>query len=185
VISRRRFTTGVVIALTPLGSTASAQEYKAQQAGKIWRIGILSGASPASQGNLAALLQGLREAGLVEGRNAIFEIRYSEGRTERFPAFAAELVTLQVDVLVTTGTPAAVAAKQATSTIPIVIVAASDPVGARLVSSLAHPGGNITGLSLLAPELSAKRLDLLTQAVSPLTRVAVLSRLSTATNSVE
>jgi putative ABC transport system substrate-binding protein len=91
-----------------------------------------------------------------------------------FPAFAAELVTLQVDVLVATGTPAAVAAKQATSTIPIVMVAASDPVGARLVTSLARPGGNITGLSLLAPELSAKRLDLLTQAVSPLARVAVL-----------
>jgi putative ABC transport system substrate-binding protein len=147
---------------------------EAQQTVKVWRIGILSGASPASQGNLTALLQGLREAGLVEGRNAIFEIRYSEGRTERFPAFAAELVTLQVDLLVATGTPAAVAAKHATSTIPIVMVAASDPVGARLVASLAHPGGNITGLSLLAPELSAKRLDLLTQAVSPLTRVAVL-----------
>jgi putative tryptophan/tyrosine transport system substrate-binding protein len=147
---------------------------EAQQPGKIWRIGILSGGSPASQGNLTALLQGLREAGVVEGRNAIFEIRYSEGRTERFPAFAAELVTLQVDVLVASGTPAAAAAKQATSTIPIVMVAASDPVGAKLVASLSHPGGNITGLSQLASELSAKRLEFLTQAVSPLTRVAVL-----------
>jgi putative ABC transport system substrate-binding protein len=157
----------VGLTLTPLAA-------EGQSAGKVYRIGILSSASPASHGNLTALLQGLREAGLVEGRNAVFEIRYAEGRTERFPAFAAELVTLQVDVLVATGTPAAVAAKQATSTIPIVMVAASDPVGARLVTSLARPGGNITGLSLLAPELSAKRLDLLTQAVSPLARVAVL-----------
>jgi putative ABC transport system substrate-binding protein len=164
---------GLAVVLT-LGLTLAPLASEAHQTGKIWRIGILSGASPTSQGNLAALLQGLREAGLVEGRNAIFEIRYSEGRTERFPAFAAELVTLQLDVLVASGTPAAVAAKQATSTIPIVMVAASDPVGARLVASLAHPGGNITGLSLLAPELAAKRLDLLTQAVSPLTRVAVL-----------
>ena len=164
---------GLAVVLT-LGLTLAPLASEAQQTGKIWRIGILSGASPTSQGNLAALLQGLREAGLVEGRNAIFEIRYSEGRTERFPAFAAELVTLQLDVLVASGTPAAVAAKQATSTIPIVMVAASDPVGARLVTSLARPGGNLTGLSLLAPELSAKRLDLLTQAVSPLTRVAVL-----------
>jgi len=146
----------------------------AQQAAKVWRIGILSGASPASPGNLTALLQGLREAGLVEGRNAVFEIRYSEGRTERFPAFASELASLPVDVLVAIGTPDAAAAKQATSTIPIVMAAASDPVGARLVASLAHPGGNVTGLSLLAPELSAKRLDLLTQTVSPFTRVAVL-----------
>ena len=146
----------------------------AQQAAKVWRIGILSGASPASPGNLTALLQGFREAGLVEGRNAVFEIRYSEGRTERFPAFASELASLPVDVLVAIGTPGAAAAKQATSTIPIVMAAASDPVGARLVASLAHPGGNVTGLSLLAPELSAKRLDLLTQTVSPFTRVAVL-----------
>ena len=145
-----------------------------QQAAKVWRIGILSGASPASPGNLTALLQGLGEAGLVEGRNAVFEIRYSEGRTERFPAFASELASLPVDVLVAIGTPDAAAAKQATSTIPIVMAAASDPVGARLVASLAHPGGNVTGLSLLAPELSAKRLDLLTQTVSPFTRVAVL-----------
>jgi putative ABC transport system substrate-binding protein len=164
---------GLAVVLS-LNLTLAPLAAEAQQTGKISRIGILSGASPASQGNLTALLQGLREAGLVEGRNAIFEIRYSEGRTERFPAFAAELVTLQVDVLVASGTPAAVAAKQATSTIPIVMVAASDPVGARLVASLSHPGGNITGLSQLAPELSAKRLDLLTQAVSPLTRVAVL-----------
>jgi ABC-type uncharacterized transport system substrate-binding protein len=167
----RRIGLAVVLAvgltLAPLGA-------EGQSAGKVYRIGILSGASPASQGNLTALLQGLREAGLVEGRNAVFEIRYAEGRTERFPAFAAELVTLPVDILVATGTPAAVAAKQATSTIPIVMVAASDPVGARLVTSLARPGGNLTGLSLLAPELSAKRLDLLTQAVSPLARVAVL-----------
>jgi len=110
----------------------------------------------------------------MEGRTAVFEIRYTEGRTEQFPAFASELIALHVDILVAISTPAIAAAKKATTTIPTVMVRASDPVGAGLVASLAHPGGNITGLSLLAPELSAKRLDLLTQALSPLARVAVL-----------
>jgi putative ABC transport system substrate-binding protein len=155
------------VLLTPLVSAA-------QQAGKVWRIGILSNGSSASPGRLTALLQGLREAGLVEGRTAVFEIRYSEGRTEPFPALASELVSLHVDILVAISTPAIAAAKKTTTTIPIIMALASDPVGAGLVASLSHPGGNITGLSLLAPELSAKRLDLLTQTVSPLGRVAVL-----------
>jgi putative ABC transport system substrate-binding protein len=144
------------------------------QTGKIWRVGILSFASPASPGPLVALLQGLRDAGLVEGQNTVFAIRYTEGRTEQFPAFASELVALPVDILVAISTPAIAAAKKATTTIPIVMLAASDPVGVGFVASLAHPGGNITGLSLLAPELTAKRLDLLTQTVSRLARVSVL-----------
>jgi len=164
---------GLAIMLT-LSGLLTLGVSEAQQAGKIWRIGILSYGSAASPGPVTVLLQGLRDAGLAEGRNAVFEIRYSEGRTEPFPGFAAELVALRVDLLVAISTPAIVAAKKATTTIPIVMALASDPVGAKLVASLAHPGGNITGLSLLAPELTAKRLDLLTQTVSPLARVAVL-----------
>src|SRR5207247_522315 len=112
------------------------------------------------------------------GWGAVFDIRYTEGRTERFSAFAAELVNLRVDILIAASTPGAMAAKKATSTIPVVMVAVSDPVGSQLVASLARPGGNITGLSLLAPALSAKRLDLLTQALPPVSRVAVLWNVS-------
>jgi putative ABC transport system substrate-binding protein len=149
----------------------------AQQAGKVPRIGILSGGAPGS-GAVRVLLEALRDVGLAEGRGAVFDIRYTEGRTERFSAFAAELVNLRVDILIAAGTPGAIAAKQATSTIPVVMVAVSDPVGSQLVASLARPGGNLTRLSLLAPELSAKRLDLLKQALPPVSRVAVLWNVS-------
>ena len=150
ILNRRRIT-GLVIAVALLGSTASAQEYKAQQTGKVWRIGILFYGSSGAPGPLTSLLDGLRDLGVVEGRTAVFEIRYAEGQTERYSTLAAELVRLPVDLLVAVSTPAIIAAKQATSTIPIVMAAASDPVGTKLVASLAHPGGNITGLSLLAP----------------------------------
>jgi putative tryptophan/tyrosine transport system substrate-binding protein len=174
VISRRRFLTGVATALTPMGTAAHAQEYKAQQAAKVARIGVLGG-SPAATPLGEAFLQGLRDLGYVEGRTVVIERRFDEGKLERLPALAAELVALKVDVIVTTGsTPAALAAKQATRTVPIVFTAAPDPVGSGLVTSLARPGGNVTGLSLLAPELVGKRLELLTQAVPGVSRVAVL-----------
>jgi len=121
-----------------------------------------------------AFIQGLRDLGYVDGQNLALEIRYAEGRTERFPALAAELVRLKVDALVVESTPAALAAKHASTTIPTVMLAVSDPVGVKLVDSLAHPGGNVTGLSILAPELSAKRLDLLKQTLPKVSRVAVL-----------
>jgi putative ABC transport system substrate-binding protein len=146
----------------------------AQPAKKPPRIGILFYGASASTGPPRALLDALRDVGLVGGRSAVFEIRFAEGRTERFAPLAAELVSLRVDLLVTTTTPGALAAKQATRTIPTVMVAVSDPIGSRLVASLARPGGNMTGLSLLAPELSAKRLDLLKQAFPQASRVAVL-----------
>ncbi len=161
---------GIALLAVPLAAGA-------QQAGKLPRIGILSGGAPGS-GGVPVLLEALRDVGLAEGRGAVFDIRYTEGRTERFSAFAAELVNLRVDVLIAASTPGAIAAKQATSTIPVVMVAVSDPVGSKLVASLARPGGNLTGLSLLAPELSAKRLDLLKQAVPPVSRVAVLWNVS-------
>ena len=120
-----------------------------------------------------AFRQGLRELGYVEGKNIVIEYRYAEGKFDRLPALAAELVRLKVDVIVTGGPPSARAAKEATSTIPIVMMQVGDPVGSGFVASLARPGGNITGLSALAPELSGKRLELLKEIVPKLSRVAV------------
>ena len=171
MISRRAFVGGSVALLAaPLAA-------RAQQTGKVWRIGYLRLGFRPMSGSLPtvdAFIQGLRDLGYVDGQNLALEIRYAEGRTERFPALAAELVRLKVDALVVESTPAALAAKQASTTIPTVMLAVSDPVGVKLVDSLAHPGGNVTGLSILAPELSAKRLDLLKQTLPKVSRVAVL-----------
>ena len=145
----------------------------AQPPGKVYRIGFL-GTNPLPAAWWDALLDGLRERGYSEGQNLVFERRFSEGNAERFPEFAAELVRLRVDCIIVPTTPAALAAKHATQTIPIVFPTAIDPVGAGLVASLARPGGNITGLSALAPELSGKRLELLQEVVPGMARVAVL-----------
>jgi len=151
---------------------------EAQQAGKVWRIGSLASYSPTSP-EVAPLwegfLQGLRELGYVEGKNFVIEGRYSEGRHERLPALAAELVRLKVDVIVVGGGPAADEAKRATSTIPIVMVNNADPVGSGLAASLARPGGNVTGLSLVTPELVGRQLQLLTEAIPGVSGVAILS----------
>jgi len=160
-MSRRRFIAGVVLAVTPLGATASAQEYKAQQAAKVARIGYLGPTLAANPHMIEAFLQGLRDLGYVEGRNVVIEYRSAEGKLERYPALVAELLGLKVDVIFVPGTPAALAAKEATRTVPIVFVAATDPVADGLVTSLARPGGNVTGFSSLAPELVGKRLELL------------------------
>jgi putative tryptophan/tyrosine transport system substrate-binding protein len=145
----------------------------AQPPGKVYRIGYLAPAPPSAR-VWEALLDGLRERGYREGQNLVFERRFSEGQAERFPEFAAELVRLRVDLIIVPTTPAALAAKHATQTIPIVIPTAIDPVGAGLVASLARPGGNITGLSALTAELNGKRLELLQEVVPGMTRVAVL-----------
>src|SRR6185436_20124762 len=147
----------------------------AQQAAKVPRIGFLTGNLAASPHVVEAFRQGLRDLGYVEGRNVVIEYRDAEGKPERLPILAAELVALKVDVIVAGGTPQALAAKQATKTIPIVFAsAASDPVTSGLVASLARPGGNVTGLTGLGPELVGKCLEQLTQAVPAVTRVAVL-----------
>ncbi len=144
---------------------------EAQQAAKVARIGYLA----THPGAPEAFLQGLRDLGYIEGRNVIIEYRDAAGKPERFPALAAELVALKVDVIVTAaGTPAAMAAKQATRTIPIIFTAAADPVTSGLVASLARPGGNVTGLSNVTLELTSKWLEVLTQAVPLVSRVAVL-----------
>jgi ABC-type uncharacterized transport system substrate-binding protein len=147
---------------------------EAQQPAKIARIGYLA-SNLANNAHLTeAFRQGLRDLGYVEGRNVVIEYRDAEGKFERLPALAAELVALKVDVILAGDTAQALAAKQATKTIPIVFAAAGDAVTGGLISSLARPGGNVTGLSMLAPELVSKRLELLKQAVPRVSRVAVL-----------
>jgi putative tryptophan/tyrosine transport system substrate-binding protein len=154
---------------------------EAQQAKKVPRIGYLSATSPSSQSTMSsrteAFRQGLRELGYVEGKNIVIEWRYAEGKLDRLPALAAELVRLKVDVIVTASPQPTRSAKQATSTIPIVM-AFDDPVGSGFVASLARPGGNITGLSTLFPEMSGKQLELLKEIVPKLSRVAVLGNAS-------
>jgi putative ABC transport system substrate-binding protein len=161
-----------VLALLALGAAPLAAE--AQQAAKVARIGYLSSNLAASPHLHDAFRQGLRDLGYVEGRNLVIEYRDAEGKVERLPALAAELVALKVDVIVTGSTLAARVAKQATRTIPIVLAGVGDPVESELVTSLARPGGNVTGLSTLNAELVGKRLELLKQAVPGVDRVAVL-----------
>jgi putative ABC transport system substrate-binding protein len=136
---------------------------EAQPAGRVYRIGFLGTAAASGQANrVEALRAGLRDLGDVEGKNIVIEYRWAEGKYDRLPDLVAELVALKVDVIVTSGgTPPALAAKQATTTIPIVMAGTGDAVAAGLVSSLARPGGNITGLTDFVPELMAKRLELL------------------------
>jgi putative ABC transport system substrate-binding protein len=146
---------------------------RAQSQTRIVRIGVLTVTAPAPVLR-EALLQGLRELGYVEGRNIVLIWRDVEGNVARLPAAASELVALKVDVLVIAASPAVRAAKDATKTIPIVMSATTDAVANGLIASLAHPGGNVTGLTLITPELTAKRLELLKTMVSPLARVGLL-----------
>jgi putative ABC transport system substrate-binding protein len=143
----------------------------AQQPGKTYRIGVLA---TTSWPPFDSFREGLRALGYVEGHNMTLEYRWAEQRTTRFPDLAADLVRLPVDVIVTWGTPAAQAAKQATSTLPIVMASSGDALRTGLVTSLAHPGGNLTGLSALNLTLENKRLELLREAVPTASRIAVL-----------
>jgi putative ABC transport system substrate-binding protein len=162
--------------------TATCIAY-AQQAAKTPRIGYLAGATRA--GNTPrreAFLQGLRELGYEAGKNILIEYRYAEGKFDRLPALAAELVQLKVDLIVTVGTASTRPANEATRTIPIVMAQDSDPVGNGFVTSLARPGGNITGLSQMAPDLVGKELELLKEVNPKLARVAVLGTSNSASN---
>jgi putative ABC transport system substrate-binding protein len=158
-----------------LGLLAAPLAVEAQRVGKVYRIGYLAvtAPTPATLPLWEAFLEGLREGGYVEGQNVLIERRFSEGKPERFPDFASEVVRRQVDAIVVTSTPAAKAAQQATGTIPIVMVNIGDPVGSGLVASLAHPGGNITGLSSQA-DYGGKQLQLLHEIVPGASRVAVI-----------
>ncbi len=166
-VRRRRFLLGATaLLIAPRGAHAQAQ-------GRTRKIGYLSWAGrELDQVLFVAFLQGLREHGYVEGRNV--EILHRRGGTGELPALAAELVRLKVDIIVAIGTPAARAAAQATRTIPIVMTLIADPVAAKLIGSLAHPGGNVTGLSMLAPGIYGKGLEVLKQAAPAISRVAVL-----------
>jgi putative tryptophan/tyrosine transport system substrate-binding protein len=144
----------------------------AQQAGKVFRIGFLTaGAKPLQLTIIGDLL---RELGWIEGKNFVWESRYADNHLDRLPELAAELVALKVGLIMTSGTLAPLAAKRATATIPIVMAEAGDPVGSGLVESLARPGGNVTGMSLMVPELGGKRLELLKGLLPNMSRVAVL-----------
>ena len=168
----RRASVALVFVLLAAISIAAAQP-----AQKVPRIGVLAPLSPppAPSADIEGFRQGLRELGYVEGQTIIVEYRWAEGRYDRWPELAGEMARLGVDVIVVAGTGPAVATKQVTSRIPIVMATAgADPVGARLVASLARPGGNVTGLSLMVSELSAKRVELLKEAMPSLARIAVL-----------
>ena len=173
-MKRREFITLVVGAAVAWPITA-----RAQQAGKLPTIGFL-GQTTRSGGSewVAAFVQRLHELRWNEGRTIAIEYRWAEGREERAAELAAELVRLKVDVIVTSGTPQVLAAKQATSVIPIVFAAAGDPVGNNLVASLARPGGNVTGLANLTPETGGKRLEFLREVVPGLRRLAILANVS-------
>ena len=163
----------VCLALSALLFALSVSAH-AQQPTKIPRIGFLGATSPSSNtARIEAFRQGLRELGYIEGKNIVIEYRWAEGKTERLPELTAELVHLKVDIIVTAGPTVTRVAKEATVTIPIVMSFDNDPVASGFIASLARPGGNITGLSALFPELSGKRLELLKEVIPRLSRVAV------------
>jgi len=165
--------------LLALGAGALAAPFAslAQQPNKVWRVGFLALRSPTAwnpNASYDAFMQGMRELGYVEGKNLIIEWRLADGKVERLPALAAELVQLKVDVLVAAGVQPTSAAQKATTTIPIVMANSIDPVGSGFVASLARPGGNITGLSNLIGDLSAKHFEMLRSIVPKVSRMAIL-----------
>jgi len=175
MVNRRTFivtAAGFVLLTAPLAVDAKQPE-------KLYRIGMLERTSMGiSAANVDGFRQGLRELGYVEGTNFVIEYRSADGRDERFPDLVTELVRLKVDLILTRGTPAALAAKSATGTIPVVITGAGDPVGQGVVASLAHPGGNITGLSAVVTEIYPKRVQLLRELVPRAARIAALFNMS-------
>jgi putative ABC transport system substrate-binding protein len=170
MMDRRRFL------LTSLaGVLAAPRAVEAQRAGKVYRIAFLGNSTPALEANLVGRFrEGLRDLDYVEGLNVLIEYRWAEGKYERFPALIAELIALRVEVIVTAGTPASLAVKKATTSIPLVMVAVGDPVATGLVASLARPGGNITGLTSIAEEMEGKRLELLREVAPKVSHIAVL-----------
>lgn len=166
---------GVSLVVTVALSILLGPPAHAQQKAKMYRIGFLGNSTAALEANLVGPFRdGLRDLGYDEGRNVLIEYRWAEGKYERFPALIAELIALKVDVIVTAGTPATQAVKKATASVPLVMVAVGDPVGTGIVPSLSRPGGNITGLTSISPELDGKRLELLREVVPKISHIAVL-----------
>jgi putative ABC transport system substrate-binding protein len=169
---------GVCIIVSALHLAGSLSGW-AQQAKKVYRLGVLEVTSTAGNvANFDAFRQGLRELGYVEGQNLTIEYRSADGRSERFPEWATELAALRVDLIVTRGTTAALAAKNASGTIPVVMAAIGEPIGSGVIASLARPGGNVTGLSAVTPDVAAKRVELLKEVFPRLRRVAALFNMS-------
>jgi putative tryptophan/tyrosine transport system substrate-binding protein len=159
------------------GATGLAWPLKAgaQQSAKVPRVGFMGNSTEVLEGNLVGpFREGLRGLGYQEGQNIVIEYRWAEGKYERFPALIAELLAANVDVIVTAGTPASLAVKKATSSVPLVMIAVGEPVATGLVASLARPGGNITGVTSISPEIEGKRLELLREVVPGLSHIAVL-----------
>ena len=163
----------VFILLAFIWADSSASQ--AEQAGKIPRICFLGNSTAELEANLIGpFRQGLRNLGYIEGKNISIEWRWAEGKYQRFPALISELIASKCDVMVTAGTPASLAVKKAASTIPLVMIAVGDPVGTGLIASLAHPGGNVTGLTSIASDLEGKRLELLREVVPKISHIAVI-----------
>jgi putative ABC transport system substrate-binding protein len=163
---------GLTVAVVLVTLCSSAQ---AQQPTKIARVGYVDAGSRATTGHRAtAFIQGLRDLGYVERKNILIEYRWAEGKLESLPSLVNDLVRLRVDVIISSATPAIQLAKEQTTTIPIVMAGVTDPVGVGFVSSLARPGGNVTGLTHLSPDLTGKRLEIFKEVVPQLVRVAVL-----------
>jgi len=170
MISRRAFLATMTSSLLAVPIAAGAQP-----AGKIPRVGFLGNATPALEANLVGpFREGLRDLGYVEGQNVVIEYRWAEGDYARLPALIAELIAQRVDVIVTAGTPASLAVKKATTSVPLVMVAVGDPVATGLVASLGRPGGNITGLTSISAEMDGKRLELLREVMPRISHIAVL-----------
>jgi len=162
----------IILALSLFAAPLAAD---AQQAAKVPRIGFLGNSTAALEANLVRpFREGLRDLGYVEGRNVLIEYRWAEGQYDRFPALISDLLALNVDAIVTAGTPATLAVKKATTSVPLVMVAVGDPVGTGILPSLSRPGGNITGLTSISPELDGKRLELLREVVPNVSHIAVL-----------
>jgi putative ABC transport system substrate-binding protein len=167
-VNRRTFLCGLTLGV--FGAPLAAQA----QTGKLYRVGFLGNTTAALEANLVGpFRQGLRDLGYVEGQNIVIEYRWAEGNYDRLPALIGELIAQKVDVIVTAGTPATLAVKKATSLVPLVMVAVGDPVGTGVVPSLNRPGGNITGLTSISPEMDGKRLELLREVLPKISRVAV------------
>ena len=173
-IKRRKFFTlfGGAVLAWPLA-------VRAQPMAKVWHVGMLeTTAATLNATNLDAFKQALRQLGYIEGQNLIVEYRSGDGHIERFPQLAAELVRLNVDIIITRGTPTALAAKEATATIPIVMAAIGEPVETGMVASLARPGGNVTGLSAFVTELTAKRIEIMREVIPQLSRMALIDNMA-------
>jgi putative ABC transport system substrate-binding protein len=169
-MTRRRI--GLLITLALLAAPLAAE---GQPAARLPRIGFLGNSTSVLEANLVGpFREGLRDLGYVEGKTIVIEYRWAEGKYERFPELISELLRLPVEMIVTAGTPASLAVKKATTSIPLVMIAVGDPVGTGLITSLAHPGGNVTGVTSMAADLEGKRLELLREVVPTLSHVAVL-----------